>query len=301
MNEWSSYCQNEHYPTATRIMLLDPDDLPQLKRWLGIEDGMKVLDMGCGAGHFTFYLASCVKNCEFHGFDMDDELLASARCNVPANSTNVFSFMQGDALDTKLDADTYDLIVSHTLLSNLDEPWLALKEMRRIAKPGGIIASCDSQRLSDIPYSPGYYPADELEEIESCLLLKHRVSDLYEKVKPFTTHTEQCGSGVIPYSFAVAGIHDIHLHSLGRAFSLSDTRYSEEVRRTYIEQDYVGECIKFENFLKLDAFKEIISDEDREAYLPMLKKQRDWRLAHLSNNTSWAWYGGSSLIVVGRA
>lgn len=52
-------------------------------------------------------------------------------------------FETGDSHSLRLAADSLDAVVAHTLFSHLDNPVIVLAEMRRVLRPGGVIAIFD--------------------------------------------------------------------------------------------------------------------------------------------------------------
>jgi SAM-dependent methyltransferase len=65
------------------------------------------------------------------------------------------AFAVGDAYHLQLDDGSWDIVHAHQLLQHLVHPVAALKEMRRVVKPGGIVAARDSDYASFT-----WYPAD---------------------------------------------------------------------------------------------------------------------------------------------
>jgi ubiquinone/menaquinone biosynthesis C-methylase UbiE len=107
-----------------------------------IHPGQKVLELGCGTGFFTIPAAQLIG--DLGSLVAMDVLPASieavSRKVQHANLKNV-RVIKGDALNTKLDPESVDAVL---LFGLLPAPMLPLDrllpEMRRILKPGGIMA-----------------------------------------------------------------------------------------------------------------------------------------------------------------
>ena len=108
-----------------------------LKRKLDAAMGKprRVLDWGCGAGRLARYLAS---ECDYTGIDIDAEAVAWCRANIPAGRF----LLQGLQARTEFADDTFDAIIGISIFTHLREEdqraWL--KELARIARPGGVVA-----------------------------------------------------------------------------------------------------------------------------------------------------------------
>ena len=106
----------------------------------GIEKGMKVLDIGSGAGDVALTLAEFVGNDgAVVGVDVNAEILETARNRAEtAGITNV-EFIAGDARTLDL-PDDFDAIVGRLVLMYMADPGDALRQLATRLRPGGIVA-----------------------------------------------------------------------------------------------------------------------------------------------------------------
>jgi len=105
--------------------------------------GMRLIDCGCGPGSITVDLARAVAPGDAIGIDlrkdavMHGRALASERgiANVMFQAASVYQLPYADG--------TFDVAFSSAVLQHLAAPLLALNEMRRVLKPGGVIGIVD--------------------------------------------------------------------------------------------------------------------------------------------------------------
>jgi len=109
----------------------------------GLRRGMRAADLGCGVGMVTALLAELVGP-EGHvvGIDASAAQLAQARERSNASGSNT-SFVEASATDTGLPPGSFDVVYCRFLLIHLTEPELALREMRSLLRPGGILVCED--------------------------------------------------------------------------------------------------------------------------------------------------------------
>ena len=107
--------------------------------------GTRVLDVGCGPGTITVDFAQRVAPGRVVGLDRADEVLDSARARLRATraSTTWSSPRATCTRSTSPDA-SFDVVHAHQVLQHLTDPVAALREMRRVCGPGGIVAARDS-------------------------------------------------------------------------------------------------------------------------------------------------------------
>jgi SAM-dependent methyltransferase len=105
---------------------------------LGITDGLKVLDLGCGDG--TTAVPEARLGAEVLGVDISSPLVAAGNARAEAEGLTNLRFQEGDATDlSDLDDETFDLVVSIFGAMFAPKPFDVAKEMVRVTKPGGRI------------------------------------------------------------------------------------------------------------------------------------------------------------------
>jgi ubiquinone/menaquinone biosynthesis C-methylase UbiE len=98
-----------------------------------------LLDVGCGSGELSLDLAASVE--QVTGVDVEEqEIEAARRAATQAGVTNA-DFEVGDAYSLDLPSDHVDAVLAHSLLEALDRPSAAVTEMKRVLRPGGVMAA----------------------------------------------------------------------------------------------------------------------------------------------------------------
>lgn len=106
--------------------------------------GRRLLDIGCGPGTITADLAARLAPGRVTAVEISVAALDRARAEARARGQDNISFTVTDVHSLGLSADTFDLVHAHQVLQHVADPVRALTEMRRVARPGGIVAARDS-------------------------------------------------------------------------------------------------------------------------------------------------------------
>lgn len=143
---------------AARLRLLDQVYGASTRRMLleaGLGEGSRVLDLACGIGAVSCWLASQVgaTGKVIAGDVNPDQLVVAkwhcAKCEHPAP----IEYMEANAYDTGLASESFDIVHMRLLLCHLTDPVRVLAEAYRLLKPGGTLV-CQDLRLSSIFCSP---------------------------------------------------------------------------------------------------------------------------------------------------
>jgi ubiquinone/menaquinone biosynthesis C-methylase UbiE len=97
----------------------------------------RVLDVGAGAGAFSFAVAPRVR--DVVAVEQNDELAERARADAPANVEVVI----GDGEHLALDPFSFDLVGCLRVLHHTRRPELMVAELVRMTRPGGTILVAD--------------------------------------------------------------------------------------------------------------------------------------------------------------
>jgi SAM-dependent methyltransferase len=133
---------------AERLRLLDKVYGASTRRVLleaGLKPGMRALDMACGVGTVTCWIAEQVgASGSVVAADVSPDQLAVARATWSAcDGLPPVEYIEASAYDTGLPAESFDLVHTRLLLCHLNRPEDAIREFYRVLKPGGVFVCHD--------------------------------------------------------------------------------------------------------------------------------------------------------------
>jgi ubiquinone/menaquinone biosynthesis C-methylase UbiE len=134
-----------------------------------LRPGLELLDVGCGPGNITCDLADRVAPGPVIGLDVSAEVVTAATSDAEERGTANVSFRTGDLHTLELDDDAFDVVHAHQVLQHLTDPVAALRELRRVVRPDGVVAVRDGDYAAMT-----WAPAEP--RIERWLELYHQVT-----------------------------------------------------------------------------------------------------------------------------
>ncbi|MER6076685.1 class I SAM-dependent methyltransferase [Streptomyces sp. NPDC001833] len=107
--------------------------VPELLRVAKVRQGTKVLDVGTGIG--TVAAAACKRGARVTAVDAEPGMVARAAQEVPEADVRLASLPRLPFSD-----DEFDVVVGNFVLNHVGRPGQALRELRRVTRPGGRVA-----------------------------------------------------------------------------------------------------------------------------------------------------------------
>ncbi len=113
----------------------------QLVRLAAPRPGARALDLCCGTGDIALALAR--RGADVTGLDFSEPMLAVARRKQEKCKLRPATFIQGDAQQIPFPDGTFEIVTLGYGLRNLASVDAGLREMGRVAKPGGRLLVLD--------------------------------------------------------------------------------------------------------------------------------------------------------------
>jgi ubiquinone/menaquinone biosynthesis C-methylase UbiE len=148
---------SEHYILATggkdvkRLRLLHEVYGPEtqaLFHRVGLRDGQRVVEIGCGSGNISCWVAQQVgPSGSVVGIDISPEQIEEARRQAESLNVRNIEFQVADAYAPRLPEGTFDIVYCRLVLMHLTRPDAGLVAMRSLARPGGHVV-CEEMDLA---------------------------------------------------------------------------------------------------------------------------------------------------------
>jgi SAM-dependent methyltransferase len=138
----ASYIIDGGEPGAARLAVLGRTLAASSESFLkrtGLRPGVRVLDVGCGSGELTGWIAETVAPAEAVGVDVDLTVLSIARDRW-GDHPAAPRFLLADATGVPAPLGRFDLVYARFLLSHQTDPLSVLLALRALCRPGGVVA-----------------------------------------------------------------------------------------------------------------------------------------------------------------
>ena len=105
-----------------------------------LRPGLRLLDFGCGSGNISVGLAKAIGPGELHGVDIEEAQIEMALSLALSEGTGNAIFQVGDVMALPFPDGFFDVAHCHDVLMYVPDTQAALAEVKRVLKPGGLIA-----------------------------------------------------------------------------------------------------------------------------------------------------------------
>jgi SAM-dependent methyltransferase len=110
---------------------------PQLADLAGVTGGQRALDVGCGPGALTAELVDRLGAENVAAVDPSEPFVTAVAERYPGVEAR-----QGSAEQAPFGDDEFDVVLAQLVIHFLKDPVAGVAEMRRVTRPGGVIAAC---------------------------------------------------------------------------------------------------------------------------------------------------------------
>jgi SAM-dependent methyltransferase len=167
---------------------------PLFLDFAGVADGERIIDVGCGTGSLTFLIPHRANITSIEAIDFEAQFVEALK---QRNTDQRISARQGDACSLPFGENHFDRAMSMLVLHFVPTPELAIAEMLRVVRPGGIVAATVWDTFGGMPSQRMFW--DTFAAIEPAALVRRGLS----LVRPMTF------PGEMTRGFAAAGLENI--------------------------------------------------------------------------------------------
>lgn len=139
--------------------------------------GRDVLDAGCGTGYGTEILASAGAT-RAVGVDISETAIEYAR---ESSSREAAEFLTGNLHELPFEDDSFDMAVCFEVIEHVDDQPRAISELRRVLRPGGLLAISSPNRDVYPPGNPHHTHEFVPEELREALAREFANVRLYRQ------------------------------------------------------------------------------------------------------------------------
>ncbi len=158
---WSTKIQSTEVLYYSRLERFNDQNCARWFDLLKVKDGMKVLEVGCGGGHFTNMIKKYFPSCEVWGIDLDTNHINFAKNKCQELGLDV-KYLEADINNLPFEDETFDLIFSHTVVEHLPFENFIKEQYRTLKTGGNLVIMRVAGGKRDNPY---LYLEDEIGKV----------------------------------------------------------------------------------------------------------------------------------------
>lgn len=278
---WSEKIQSSEVLYYSREERFNHENKDYWFNLLQVKDGMRILEVGCGGGHFLNMIKRYFPSCEVVGVDIDDNHIKLAREKAGKKGIDV-KYMVEDVTALPFEDEYFDLVFSHTVVEHM--PFnVFITEQKRVLKRGGkiVIMKVDKVGQKDNQYT---FNLAEIDDIYSKLEFEPRptVGEYYTEPHVTLHELDKCGFGET----------DLKWHRI--IYYMPDIEQDKQVAEKQIMRHSKSELYNAMFVLNISKNGGLYYSR----LLNLIKKQHEKRLDLLHNGVKIYDYDSTNLVVI---
>ena len=144
---WSTYIQKIETLNRSRLLRFNDYNKNIFKKYFGIKNGLKILELGCGTGILSYKLSNWYQNAIITGIDRDSNFVKF--CKEKYANNKRIQFIETDVESLFFEKESFDVTISHTVSEHID-PKIFFSEQYRVLKNKGICLMLSSRTKNSI-------------------------------------------------------------------------------------------------------------------------------------------------------
>ncbi len=258
---WSQKIQSTELLYYSRQEKFNDENKDLWFKLLKVKDGMKILEVGCGGGHFTNMIKKYYPSCEVYGIDLDNNHIKFAKKESKKQNIEV-NYQVADIKELPFNDNSFDLVFSHTVVEHLPFDDF-IKEQKRVLKTGGklVIMRVDMHIHNDRPF----------------LMFENEINDVYNKM--IFKDSQKVGKFLEEPDITMQRLYNYGFKNIGFDYNrilyyLPDLAPNKMTALAQIERGYLSRI-----YNALFATQRAINGDDlKKQLLDLLQKQYEKRI-----------------------
>lgn len=195
------------------------------KRW-DLRTVQRVLDVGCGVGHWGFTLAPFLSNdAQVVGIDPEATWVekATERAKERGLEKN-YLYQVGTVERLPFEDNAFDMVTCQTVLIHVADIDIALKEMIRVLKPGGLLAVAEPNNIAPLLI----FNTLNVDEPLDNLLEQIRFQATCERGKKALNLGYNSVGDILPFAFSKQQLNNIQVYLSDKTSTMIPPYHSNE-------------------------------------------------------------------------
>lgn len=134
-----SFQLGSYYNKQTR----DENHLELILKYIQVEPGMRILDLGTGSGYLAFPFAEKYKQTEVVGLDIVEKTLEENRKRAESEGIGNLHFVSYEGMKFPFEDNSFDIVITRYALHHFPAIKDTFKEINRVLKKNGIFFLSD--------------------------------------------------------------------------------------------------------------------------------------------------------------
>lgn len=291
-SKWSQFVQTSEELYRSRAVRFNERNKSLWLNALQVEDGMNILEIGCGGGVFCNRIKTFLPNTTMTGLDFDTGHIEYAKVKTAELGLDC-KFINGDAMNLPFDNNTFDLCFSYTVIEHIPTEKF-LNEQFRVLKPNGRIVVLSVRSRMGLSDNNSFLTSEEEKNLFEKAWSKAGNYDKENGIGAYELDEHE-----FPKVLERAGFKNINVDFFsisGYCPDNASTPYEVAIEQIEINRLLTLTCLEKALRITPDG----LTDNERSTLIEIINKRYDTRIRQYKNGEKlWDFSVSSTLVASG--